>query len=309
MGYTSNLAPTLRTRIYAARRARAARSCHAVDNPSKFRTFVAETCPAPTMSPTETPPNDAPATATNKPKGSAAAKRVSTEMGSHLEEQMIVVTTDSSLPLAEDVPPMQDPEQQVIQQQTVTPAEPRAARPLVQGGNPFDAKLNCLVEMGRQLLETLTTSGAEINEALRIELNVCHEISSKAFEARKCKWEAVQQLQRELIKKIAEMPIQEQDPEQQVAPEPQVTHRLVVGGKAAAAEQMSNRLLELVDSLDVTHKTMCEHRQEMLLACIQSMADMHKLYLDKASEDFRKIIDAKDAVRPEIVKAFGFQPS
>ena len=111
---------------------------------NKFQAFVGETCPRPfNKSPT------AVATATVVDAKTAAKKaKVSTaardpecasdamDENTHLEAKMGDVTLEPALVQPADTLPIQeqDPEQQVVEEQTDTP-EPQVAHPLVEGGN------------------------------------------------------------------------------------------------------------------------------------------------------------------------------
>ena len=169
----------------------------------------------------------------------SSGERVPVEMDAHLEEQMIDVIPESSPPLAEDV--LQDHEQQVIQQQTVTPAEPRATRPLVQDRKP-NAKFDCLLELARQIRENVTKLAAANHLLIELELRTRQETTLRAIESHEECAKGVQQLQAKIVEAIAEID----------TPEPQVAHPRVEG---ANSESKRNALISIGAQIVENEKT------------------------------------------------------
>lgn len=169
----------------------------------------------------------------------SSGMHVPVEMDAHLEEQMIDVTPESSPPLAEDV--LQDHEQQDIQQQTVTPAEPRVTRPLVQDRNP-NAKFDCLLRLARQIRENVTKLAAANHSLIELELKTRQETTLRAIESHEECAKGVQQLQAKIVEAIAEID----------TPEPQVAHPRVEG---ANSEFKRNALISIGAQIVENEKT------------------------------------------------------
>ena len=109
------------------------------------------------------------------------------------------------------------------------------------------------------------------------------------------------------VQPVDTLPIQEQDPEEQVVqeqtntPEPQVAHPLVEGGKA---ERLADKLNALASTFDDTHKITCENRKGYTIGCVGSMENLGKNGQNKDSEDAQIIYKIKAKFGADIVQGF-----